>query len=394
MEGLVDVMPARVAVKNTAMISGKVKNSHEVAEADMEYICGRLKEEFASMSGKRLLITGGAGFLGYYLIQAALCWNKKNTGSDPIRLTVYDNYLGGISSWLNQLEAAGKLSFRLHNISGRLPEDIGDFHYIIHAASIASPTYYRKFPIETMDANVTGLRRLLSYAVSQQENNTPVEGFLFFSSSEVYGNPSPENIPTPESYNGNVSCTGPRACYDESKRYGETLCVNFAAQYGIPVKSARPFNNYGPGLKITDRRVIPDFAGDVLSGKDIVMLSDGSPKRTFCYVADAVIGYYQILVKGLSANAYNIGVEEPEISINELAERVATLARDLFKYKGKVVRQISPDRKYLVDNPGRRCPDISKARTELGYDPLIPLDEGLRRSLIWYHDNGAAGKIL
>ena len=245
-----------------------------------------------------------------------------------------------------------------------------------------------------MDANVTGLRNLLAYSVKQQENNMPVEGFLFFSSSEIYGNPSPENIPTPETYNGNVSCTGPRACYDESKRYGETLCVNFAGQYGVPVKSARPFNNYGPGLKITDRRVIPDFAGDVLSGKDIVMLSDGSPKRTFCYVADAIVGYYKILLKGRSATAYNIGVEVPEISMVELAEKIANLAGVLYDYKGKVVRQISPDKKYLVDNPDRRCPDISKARTELGYNPLITLDEGLRRSLIWYHDNRAAGEIL
>ena len=111
---------------------------------------------------------------------------------------------------------------------------------------------------------------------------------LFYSSSEIYGDPTPENIPTPETYRGNVSCTGPRACYDESKRYGETLCVNFAQQRGVPVKIARPFNNYGPGLKITDRRVIPDFARDIMAGRDIVMLSDGAPKRTFCYVADAV----------------------------------------------------------------------------------------------------------
>ena len=133
---------------------------------------------------------------------------------------------------------------------------------------------------------------------------------LFYSSSEIYGDPTPENIPTPETYRGNVSCTGPRACYDESKRYGETLCVNFARQHGLPIKVARPFNNYGPGLKITDGRVIPDFARNILDGTDIVMLSDGSAKRTFCYVADAVVGYYKILVKGRSGEAYNVGVED------------------------------------------------------------------------------------
>jgi nucleoside-diphosphate-sugar epimerase len=118
-----------------------------------------------------------------------------------------------------------------------------------------------------------------------QSLKNPVEGFLFFSSSEIYGDPSPENIPTPETYRGLVSCTGPRACYDEAKRYGETLCVNFAQQLGIPVKVARPFNNYGPGLKISDRRVIPDFVGDIMNGQDIGRLSDGSPRRTFCYAA-------------------------------------------------------------------------------------------------------------
>jgi UDP-glucuronate decarboxylase len=148
---------------------------------------------------------------------------------------------------------------------------------------------------------------------------------------------------------------------------------------------ARPFNNYGPGLKITDRRVIPDFAQDVFAGRDIVMLSDGSPKRTFCYSADAIIGYYKVLVKGRPGEAYNIGVERPEISIHELAEKIAGLGRQLFGYKGNVVRQVSTEQDYLVDNPDRRCPVIQKARTHLGYNPSIDLDEGLRRSMVWYH---------
>src|SRR5262249_20204512 len=158
----------------------------------------------------------------------------------------------------------------------------------------------------------------------------PVRGFLFYSSSEIYGDPDPAHIPTPEDYRGYVSCTGPRACYDEAKRYGETLCVNFARVHHVPVKVARPFNNYATGLKITDRRVIPDFVRDVLSGRDIVMLSDGSPMRTFCYVADAVIGYYKVLVNGRPGESYNIGVETPEISMAELAERIVALGRDLF----------------------------------------------------------------
>jgi nucleoside-diphosphate-sugar epimerase len=155
---------------------------------------------------------------------------------------------------------------------------------------------------------------------------------------------------------------------------------------------ARPFNNYGPGLKITDGRVIADFVGDVLSGRDIVMLSDGSPKRTFCYAADAIVGYYKVLVNGRPGEPYNIGVERPEISMAELAERIVCLARRLFDYGGNVVRKQSAEGDYLVDNPSRRCPVITKARTELGYEPLIDIDEGLRRSLVWYSYNRNAAE--
>jgi nucleoside-diphosphate-sugar epimerase len=136
--------------------------------------------------------------------------------------------------------------------------------------------------------------------------------------------------------------------------------------------------------------VLPDFARDVLAGRDLVMLSDGSPKRTFCYVADAVVGYYKVLVKGRSGEAYNIGVEEPEISVRELAEMVVAQARELFEYAGKVVRQPSRDQDYLLDNPNRRCPVIAKARGELGYNPTVSFEEGLRRSLLWYRDNEVA----
>ena len=268
--------------------------------------------------------------------------------------------------------------------------DIDDFQYIIHAASIASPIYYRLHPIETMDANVTGLRLLLDYCLRQKEKEHPVEGLLFYSTSEIYGDPSPENIPTAETYRGNVSCTGPRACYDESKRYGETLCVNFAAQYQLPIKTARPFNNYGPGLKISDRRVLSDFARDVLAGNDLVMLSDGKPSRTFCYIADAIVGYYKILVKGRAGEAYNNGVEEPEITMADLANRVTKISSELFDYKGKVCLQRSEDEHYLTDNPNRRCPIIDKARSELGYEPEIGIDDGLRRAMIWYGQNSSA----
>ena len=364
-----------------------MKTAEHVVIGDLDHMVKQGAEEFLKMSGRHVMIAGGAGFLGYYLVQAALHWNSKNSNAAPIKVIVLDNFIRGVPAWLTALEKNPHLRLLKHDITLPLPAALGDIEYIIHAASIASPIYYRKYPIETMDANINGLRFLLDYCLAQKKKGKPVEGVLFYSSSEIYGDPTPENIPTSETYRGNVSCTGPRACYDESKRFGETLCVNFTHQHRLPIKVARPFNNYGPGLKISDGRVIPDFARNILEGKDIVMLSDGSAKRTFCYVADAVLCYYKVLVKGRPGEAYNVGVEAPEISMLELANRAVALGEELFGYKGKIVRQQSPDKDYLVDNPNRRCPIIAKARKELGYDPQVTIDDGLRRSLIWYSGN-------
>jgi len=365
----------------------------DVIETDLDYICGELDDDFLKLSGKRILIIGGAGFLGYYLVQALLHQNKTRfepAGKSPIEVTVYDNFVRGVPDWLTTLEGDPNLTVTRYDITQPLPDDIGYFPYIIHAASIASPVYYRKYPIETMDANVDGLRRVLNYCLEMKNAGSSVEGVLYYSTSEIYGDPDPANIPTPETYRGNVSCTGPRACYDESKRYGETLCVSFAQMHNVPVKIARPFNNYGPGLKISDKRVLPDFARDVLNGRDIVMLSDGSPTRTFCYVADAIVGYYKILFRGRSGESYNIGLDTNETSVSELANHIVALGKDLYRYQGRVVRKESDEAAYLIDNPNRRCPVLEKARTELGFDPKISVEEGLRRAMIWYGGNREA----
>ena len=357
---------------------------------DLDYICANLKEEFGRMAGKNLLITGGAGFLGYYLIHAALHFNKNAGREQPIRVTVWDSFIRGTPAWLTNLRGTPNLTVAMQDLIEPLPQPMPDFQWIIHAAGIASPPFYRKYPLKTIDANINGLRNLLEYSVAQSERGKPVEGFLFYSSSEIYGDPSPDCIPTPETYRGLVSCTGPRACYDESKRFGETLCVVFAQQHGIPTKIARPFNNYGPGLKITDKRVISDFAREVFAGRDLVMYSDGKPTRTFCYSADSITGYYKVLVKGHPGEPYNVGTETPEISMAELAQKIISTAGELFGYTGKLVRKPNPEADYLVDNPNRRCPNIDKGRAHLGYHPGIHVDEGLRRSLIWYHHNQEA----
>jgi UDP-glucuronate decarboxylase len=359
----------------------------QVRDGDLAAMVEDLDADLRRMSGQRLLITGGAGFLGYYLVQVPLAWNDAHPGEPPILVTVLDNYFRDAPIWLKELERRPEVDLMVHDVRGPLPDQMGDFGYVIHAAGIASPTYYRAHPIETMDANINGLRTLLDYARQRLEAGLNMEGFLFYSSSEIYGDPAADAIPTPETYRGYVSCTGPRACYDESKRYGETLCVNFARQHGIPVTVARPFNNYGPGMKITDGRVIADFFRDALAGRDLLLLSDGSPTRTFCYVSDAITGYYRVLLRGRAGEAYNIGVDSPEISMLALAETVAGLAGELFEHQVKVARGRSAETDYLVDNPNRRCPDITKARQELQYRPRMTLQEGLRRTLRWYTGN-------
>jgi len=361
----------------------------QLLETDLEAICRDLREELGALAGRRLLITGGGGFLGYYLVQSALHWNRTRGGA-AIDVTVFDNYMRGVPAWLEALRSDPHLTLSRQDMTRPLPPDMGHFDFVIHAAGIASPMYYRAQPVKCIDANITGLRNLLDYAVAERDAGRPLAGFLFYSSSEIYGDPVASAIPTPEDYRGNVSCTGPRACYDESKRFGETLCVTFARHEGLPVRIARPFNNYGPGLKITDGRVLPDFARDVLAGRDIVMFSDGSPTRTFCYATDAITGYYKVLVRGGDGESYNVGIDRPEISMARLAELVIENARELFGYGGKVVLGKAAEADYLVDNPNRRCPVIDKAREQLGYDPKVGVEEGVYRSLVWYHHNPSA----
>lgn len=347
---------------------------------DSDCIIERLGDSNRRFDGKRILLTGAAGFLGVHFLGYFFRLNRSGRLSNGCEVTAIDNFIRGKPPWAKMLAEDDKVSLLKADIAAAsYTPPAADF--VIHAASIASPTYYRKNPLATMDANVSGLRKLLDASV-----RVPPQSFLFFSTSEIYGDPSPDAIPTPETYRGFVSCTGPRACYDESKRYGETLCSVFHREHGVPVKTARPFNNYGPGLKISDRRVIPDFFRNVLNDEPIVLLSDGSPTRTFCYVSDAIFGYLLLLLSGENGEAFNIGCDGPEISMKSLAELIV-------KVSGKsleVVTRQADDADYLSDNPTRRCPDIGKARERLGFTLKYPLEQGLRRTFEWYVENPTA----
>ena len=294
---------------------------NSILEKDASEIISGLGSLNKKFSGKRILLTGASGFLGNQFMHYFVTLNNSGLLKEPCRLLALDNFIRGKPNWIINLENQNNVFVKEKDITLKIEYESPD--YIIHAASIASPTFYRKYPIETIDANVLGIRNLLDYC---KEN--PVESLLFFSTSEIYGDPDKKNIPTKEEYRGFVSCTGPRACYDESKRLGETLCVNYWRIHKIPVKIARPFNNYGPGLNLKDKRVIPDFFNDVINEKDIKILSDGKATRTFCYVSDAIEGYLRLLLSNHNGESFNIGTETPEIDMLDLANLIINISRD------------------------------------------------------------------
>ena len=346
---------------------------NNIIQQDINEIINKIDN--SRFSGKTILLTGGGGFLGTYFVHYFTILNDRKLLKEPCKLCLVENFIRGVPDWFDSIR--GREDVQIIEGDINKPLDLPKSDFVIHAATIASPTYYRLHPIETMDANVIGLRNLLDFV---KEN--PCESFLFFSTSEIYGDPDPENIPTKETYRGNVSCTGPRACYDESKRYGETLCVNFHQQHNIPIKVARPFNNYGPGLRLEDKRVIPDFFSNILNDNKIEILSDGHVTRTFCYISDAIAGYLQILLSEHNGEAFNIGTENPEITMLDLAKTISKIVKgnDEFEYEHKV----SADKNYLTDNPQKRCPDLTKSKTMLGYNPQVTLEDGLTRIYNYY----------
>ena len=327
-----------------------------------------------------ILITGCAGFLGYYILNY---FTKYFEELNLERIIGLDTFILSKPKWINDLisKNKGKLDIYTFDIAKDKIENIKNsekVNYVIHMASIASPSFYRKFPLVTLDANIWGLRQLLDFYVDKKN----FKSFLFFSSSEIYGDPDKKNIPTGENYKGNVSCLGPRACYDESKRFGETICYLYANQFSMPISIVRPFNNYGPGMRINDKRLPADFANQVLNNKNIEIFSNGKPTRTFCYITDAIIGYLLALTN-CKFDFFNIGNDSPELSVLDFANIFIKQAESLFNFSPKVIFRVSKDNDYLVDNPNRRCPNITKAKKLLGYNPTIEPYEGVRRYLIF-----------
>ena len=355
---------------------------NSIVKEDIEYIYKNIEKESGKFKNSNIFITGCCGFLGYYFLHFFNTY-KKELGISSV--VAVDNFQVGKPHWLDEILKDGNIDLQEFDI---IDGDLSKISrnksnsFVIHMASIASPVFYRKYPLKTIEANIWGLKRLLD-----DYKDETLRGFLFFSSSEIYGDPSPENIPTPETYRGYVNTIGPRACYDESKRFGETICYEYSKEYNLPVALARPFNNYGPGMKLGDKRVPADFAKAVINNDDIVILSDGKPTRTFCYISDAITGYLKVLLYG-KFDAFNIGISKPEISILELAKIYEAKAKKLFNYAGEVKYQTSDEKNYLTDNPNRRCPVITKAQTLLNYKPEISVEEGVERFLKYLIEEG------
>lgn len=339
-------------------------------DSDINEICERLGPLAREFAGSRVLITGARGFLGRYFTDVFLRLNNTIL-RDPCEVVALDNMItaGALG---RELPRDRNFAFIDHDIIKPFyPER--PVNFILHAAGIASPHYYRKWPLETLQVATTGLTNVLELA-----KKNPQARLIFFSSSEIYGDPDPANVPTKESYNGNVSCLGARSCYDESKRLGETLLRIYAEGFGVKATIVRPFNVYGPGMQKLDYRVLPNFAAKILTREPVVVYGDGKQTRTFCYVTDAIDGFLRVLLDGKPGEPYNVGNPEPEISMNALVDTIRKARPDL-NFESRAMPHPAS---YPADEPQRRCPDISKAK-ELGYAPKIALEEGLRRFLGW-----------
>lgn len=355
-----------IPVPNPVILSSTV-------EQDLETIAESIKTGAKALEGKTMLITGGSGFIGSYLVATIDLLSRKYL-QKPCKVISLDNHIVGKSNNLIKEIKSDNVQFIEHNVCDPFEID-AQADYIVSAAGVASPVYYKKFPIETIEGTIFGIKNTLELARKQKSKS-----ILFFSSSEIYGDPAPEFIPTPETYKGNVSPTGDRSCYDESKRIGETICMAYHRVHGTPVKIVRPFNVYGPGMKGADYRVIPAFLSQGSRNQPLTVHDKGNQTRTFCYVTDAITGFFKVLLSDKNGEVFNVGNDNDEINIRSLAGLIAS---DVFDNKIKVNLIKYPDN-YPQDEPKRRCPDLSKIKKSFNYSPKISLKTGLKRSYAWF----------
>jgi nucleoside-diphosphate-sugar epimerase len=304
----------------------------------------------------RVVVTGGSGFIGSHLCRALL-----DRGDDVVAI---DNLLTGRRENVADLEGRAEFTFMRHDVSKDIP-DPGRVDLVLHFASPASPPEYLALPIETLDVGSIGTRNALDLARCYDAR------FVLASTSEVYGDPLVH--PQPEDYYGNVNCVGPRAVYDEAKRFAETLTITYHRMYGVNTGIVRIFNTYGPGLRPADGRVVSNFLVQAMEGKPITVYGDGSQTRSFCYVEDEVRGIIALADSDV-VDPVNIG-NDGEYTMLQLAELVIEVTGS----SSDIVFEPLPD-----DDPQRRKPDLTRATELLGWSPAITLRDGLTRTYEWY----------
>ena len=338
---------------------------------DLAGIADRIGDPLSALSGKRLLLTGANSYVGAYMADMVV-WLNDYFLDQPCQLIPL------VRSPLTQDSRIGHLVQRSDVTI--LQQDVCDpieidapAEFIIHAASNASPKRYLAQPIDTIDANVWGTRQLLELA-----RKWGTESFLFFSSSEIYGDVPADQFPTRETYPGMIEPTHPRACYSEAKRLGETLCATFWRQHQVPAKIARVFFIYGPGIQRNDGRVVGDFINCRLDHRPIEILSDGLGVRAFNYIADATEGFFRALLSNENGEAFNIG-GDTTTTIRELATIVAQAEDPEIQ-----VAFPNASNDHLVGAPQQVCPCLNKSRERLGYNPTTDLPTGIARTLRWY----------
>ena len=302
------------------------------------------------MAKKRVLITGGAGFLGSHL-----CDRFIKEGYSVIAM---DNLITGDLRNIEHLFKLPDFEFYHHDVS-KFVHVPGELHYILHFASPASPIDYLKIPIQTLKVGSLGTHNLLGLARAKKAR------IIIASTSEVYGDPAVH--PQTEEYYGNVNTVGPRGVYDEAKRFQEAITMAYHTFHGLETRIVRIFNTYGPRMRLNDGRVLPAFIGQALRGEDLTVFGDGSQTRSFCYVDDLVEGIYRLLLSDY-AQPVNIG-NPSEITIADFAEEIVKLTGT----KQKVIYQDLPK-----DDPKQRQPDITKAREILKWEPSVSRAEGLK----------------
>jgi UDP-glucuronate decarboxylase len=329
---------------------------------DVRSINISLKKDGLTFDDKEVLVTGGAGFLGSWICSVLIKQGAK--------VTCLDNLASGLASNIKPLKDRDNFTFVQHDISKPITFD-KSFDLVMHLASRASPFEFERYPIQILKANTLGIWVGLGIAKKYKAR------FFYTSTSEIYGDPDSQFVPTSESYNGNVNPIGPRSCYDEAKRAGEAYVKAYELQHKMDTRIVRIFNTYVPLMRADDiyGRVVPRFIEQALKGEPITVFGDGEQTRSFTYVSDQVEGILRLAsMERAKGEVVNIG-NNNETSIIELARIVKKLTGS----KSEITFPPLPK-----DDPKRRCPDIRKAEKLLDWRPRVSLEEGLRKTIAWF----------